>query len=222
MAKIILTPQQSQFLELASISPGITDNFYLTGGTALSEFYLHHRESHDIDLFCEKNEIDPKLCEAYLKKISSKMKILDWKRSNFLGLFSFSLNFNNGVSLKVDFNYYPFPLIYKGKYFNKLRIDSLYDIAANKLHTIFMKPRGRDYIDLYFILQQEKYSLDQLILDAKVKFDWHIDPLHLSSQFLRAGEFEDTPKILIPYDRNKMISYFKKLSNNLKSQILVK
>jgi len=29
----------------------ITENFFITGGTALSVFYLHHRVSEDIDLF---------------------------------------------------------------------------------------------------------------------------------------------------------------------------
>jgi predicted nucleotidyltransferase component of viral defense system len=29
----------------------IQNNFFLTGGTALSVFYLHHRKSNDIELF---------------------------------------------------------------------------------------------------------------------------------------------------------------------------
>lgn len=58
MGKTILTPKQSQFLELISQDKQITKRFYLTGGTALSEFYLQHRLSYDIDLFTEKEEVD--------------------------------------------------------------------------------------------------------------------------------------------------------------------
>ena len=47
MAKSILTPFQKDVLELVSKNPIFTKNFYLTGGTALSEFYLRHRESED-------------------------------------------------------------------------------------------------------------------------------------------------------------------------------
>lgn len=29
----------------------VTEDFFLTGGTALSVFYLHHRQSNDLDFF---------------------------------------------------------------------------------------------------------------------------------------------------------------------------
>lgn len=90
-------------------------NFYLTGGTALTEFYLKHRFSEDLDFFSEKKEIDPKLVEAFLRKISLSLKIKGIKRSQFLGLFTYFLIYRNKKSLKVDFNYYPFPRIEKGK-----------------------------------------------------------------------------------------------------------
>jgi len=32
-------------------------SFYLTGGTALAEFYLHHRISFDLDLFTSENQL---------------------------------------------------------------------------------------------------------------------------------------------------------------------
>ncbi|MEW5692252.1 MAG: nucleotidyl transferase AbiEii/AbiGii toxin family protein [Candidatus Hydrogenedentota bacterium] len=35
-----------------------TQKFYLTGGTALSEFYLKHRISEDLDFFCENEEVN--------------------------------------------------------------------------------------------------------------------------------------------------------------------
>lgn len=70
MGKTILTPKQSQFLEFISKDEQITKQFYLTGGAALSEFYLQHRLSYDIDLFTEKQEVDQRLTEAFLKKIS--------------------------------------------------------------------------------------------------------------------------------------------------------
>lgn len=41
-------------MEYAAKSRVITDNFYLTGGTALSEFYLQHRLSEDLDFFSEQ------------------------------------------------------------------------------------------------------------------------------------------------------------------------
>lgn len=75
MGKTILTPKQSQFLELTSKDKQITSRFYLTGGTALSEFYLKHRLSYDIDLFTEKQEVDQRLVEAFFKKISHALEV---------------------------------------------------------------------------------------------------------------------------------------------------
>lgn len=90
--------------------------------------------------------------------------MIKWGRAQFLGLISYKLKFKDGKELKVDFNYYPFPRINIGKKFKNLFIDSIYDIAVNKIHTVFMKPRIRDFVDLYFIFKKESnYSLDKLI-----------------------------------------------------------
>ena len=71
-----------------------------------------------------------------------------------------------------------------------------------------MKPRIRDYIDLYFIMQKYNYSLEKLILDAKAKFDWHIDKINLISQFTRIKDFEELefPKMLVPFNTFKFPS----------------
>ncbi len=50
MGKTILTPTQRQVLDILAKNSKFT-SFYLTGGTALSEYYLHHRLSEDLDFF---------------------------------------------------------------------------------------------------------------------------------------------------------------------------
>lgn len=210
MEKTILTPKQLKFLELVKVEPQITKRFYLTGGTALSEFHLKHRLSEDLDFFTEEKEVNQKLIEAYFKKVSDFLSIKKINRSVFMGLVSYFLIYKDGSKLKVDFNYYPFPKIEKGLKFGKLQIDSLRDIAANKVHTIFINPRDRDYIDLYFIMKSGNFKLNQLIIDAKAKFDWDIDRLTLVSQLLRVKEIEilETPKIIVPFDKKEMDSFF--------------
>ncbi len=53
MGKNILTPSQHFVLDLAIREEDLTDWFYFTGGTALSQFYLHHRYSEDLDFFSQ-------------------------------------------------------------------------------------------------------------------------------------------------------------------------
>ena len=54
MKKNILTQNQLLILKKAAENKFIRENFYLTGGTALAGFYLHHRISEDLDFFTEK------------------------------------------------------------------------------------------------------------------------------------------------------------------------
>ncbi len=220
MGKTILTSQQLNFLELIQKELQITKRFYLTGGTALSEFYLKHRLSEDIDLFTEKLEVDQKLVDAFLQKISIKLGVKEIKKSQFLGLVSYLLVFKNNRKLKVDFNYYPFPRIEKGIKYGNLDVDSIYDIATNKVHTIFMRTQVRDFIDLYFIMKSYDYSLNRLISDAKAKFDWDIDRVTLGSQFAKLGELkQDYPKMLVPFNPKDMEKFFLKLAKSLEKEI---
>jgi hypothetical protein len=50
----LLTDEQRKFLTLFNEEKSLYKKFYLTGGTALSEFYLHHRLSEDLDFFSEE------------------------------------------------------------------------------------------------------------------------------------------------------------------------
>lgn len=208
-------------MELVQKEPQITKLFYFTGGTALSEFYLKHRLSEDIDLFSEAKEVDQTLVDAFLKKISLPLKIEKIKKSQFLGLVSYMSVFKNNQELKVDFNYYPFPRIEKGKKYKNLEIDSIYDIAVNKIHTMFMRTRSRDFVDIYFIMKSIDYTLDQLIRDAKVKFDWHIDRVTLASQFVKVKEIknQDLPKMLVPFNKEDMEKFFLNLAKSLEGEI---
>ncbi len=219
MAKTILTAKQLDFLELVSKDKQITKHFYFTGGTALAEFYLQHRISEDIDLFTEKEEVNQTFVDTFLKKALLELPIVEIKKSQFLGLVSYFLFFKDGEKLKVDFNYYPFPQINKGTKFKNLPVDSIYDIAVNKVQTMFTRTRSRDFVDLYFIIQSFNYSLDQLIRDSKAKFDWHIDKVTLASQFVKVKEISDLPTMLVPFNQKDMERFFLELAKSLESGI---
>lgn len=65
MAQAILSSLQNEFLKKFFASP-VGPKFFLTGGTALSVFYLKHRVSYDLDLFAldqdlNFDEVSPKL-----------------------------------------------------------------------------------------------------------------------------------------------------------------
>ena len=224
MGKSILTTKQLDFLELAQAEPSITGRFYLTGGTALSEFYFQHRLSEDIDLFSEE-EVNPQVVEAFLQKISKKLGIHKIIKQNYLGLYTYKLQYVDGKELKVDFNYYPFPKVEKGPYFKKLEISSIYDIAVNKIHTITMRSIARDYVDLYLIIKQANLPPDEYLekirLDSQAKFDWPLEVKNLAVSFLKVKDFknEDFPKMLVPFNKKDMEDFFLNLAKSLEDKV---
>lgn len=197
IVKSILSKNQKDILEIISKDKTLCDNFYLTGGTALAEFYLQHRLSEDLDFFSE-NEFDSQAISVFFEKIKKEAKIkrVEYQRSFNRNLFF--LDLTDGDKIKMEFTYFPFERIKKKRKLENLFVDSLLDIAVNKIFTIYQNPRSRDFIDLYFILQKEKdLSLDDLVKKAQIKFGHYIDPIQLGSQYMKAKELKDFPKMLI-------------------------
>jgi len=215
--KKVLTERQVAFLKELGKQDFFTKNFYLSGGTALTGFHLFHRYSEDLDFFSE-NEVDPMQIRIFLKRIKDKFKIkkIDYEQSYNRNLFF--LHFDDEI-LKMEFTYYPFPRIEKGLKEYGFSVDSLFDIAANKLFTIYQRCKARDYIDLYCICKKEKFSMSDLIKKAKIKFDWHIDPIQLGTQFIKAHEAEDYPHMIQKLSKKDWQGFFteeaKKLSTNI-------
>lgn len=215
----ILKKHHRQFLELVLKEPYIVKRFYWTGGTVLSEFYLKHRESEDIDLFSETQEIHIPSVNKFVANAGKELRAKEISFKKFLGLYSYFLKLPH-AELKVDFNYYPFARIDKSNKWKGLEIDSLEDIAANKVHTIYTKARARDFVDLFFIMRNKKWDLKKLIALAKIKFDWNIDPIQLGQNFIQVIALKDVPRMLVDFDRKEMEKFFLDEAKKLGKEIL--
>ena len=83
----ILTNLEKKILNLFS-SLSDKDVFYLTGGTALSAFFLKHRKSHDLDFFTNVEELilpfNSLLFTTHLIYISSYAHVQCPNSKNFL------------------------------------------------------------------------------------------------------------------------------------------
>lgn len=214
----ILTREQVRFLEIFGKERLLSRRFYLTGGTPLAAFYLHHRYSEDLDFFSEE-EVDPSAIQAFLKKNKKKLGFtkIDFQQSYNRNLFF--LHYPKDV-LKTEFTYFPFPRIEMGERRHGVMTDGLLDIAVNKVFTIYQRTKARDYIDLYAICQKEGYAIADLLKKAKIKFDWHIDPLQLGSQFLKAKDAEDMPRLIKKIPDREWQSFFIEEAERLGKQVL--
>jgi predicted nucleotidyltransferase component of viral defense system len=217
MKNNILTPKQAAFLKAFGES-ALAKNFYLSGGTPLSAFYLKHRYSEDLDFFCE-NEFDTLSIDIFFKKVKDKLGItkIDFQQSYNRNLFF--CQFKNEI-LKTEFTYFPFPRLEKGSVFEGVEIDSLTDIAVNKLFTIYQRTKARDYIDLFFVVKEAGFSIEELIHKARSKFDWHIDPIQLGTQFIKVKEAKDYPRMIKHFDKKTLIDFFITEAKRFKTEIL--
>jgi len=206
MAKTILSDNQIKILEAISYDKAICRIFYLTGGTALAEYYLQHRLSEDLDFFSEE-EFDIQAINIFFAK---NKKSLGIKKVDIQQSFNRNLIFLylKKDIVKTEFTYFPFPRIEKKIKKNKLFVDSLEDIAVNKLFVIYQKPRSRDFIDLYLIIKKTGWSIEDLIKKAKMKFDWHMDYLQLGSQFLLSEKIKDYPRMIVKLKNEEWQKFF--------------
>ncbi len=204
----ILSPLQKRFLDLVIAQPTLMLDYYWTGGTVLSEFYLQHRDSEDIDLFTEKAEVQIDPINTFISSVAKKLRAKNIKYAQFLGLHTFIFEFSDHPPLKVDFNYYPFTPLETAKKYKTLRYDSVLDIAVNKMQTIATKPRSRDFIDLYMIHKSYNFDLVDLMKKARQKFDWYTDPIQLAAKLLLAQEVSDLPKMRIPLPDSEWRNFF--------------
>src|SRR3989344_3686752 len=217
--KTILSENQKNLLKLIDAEKYLAKSFYLTGGTALAEYYLQHRLSEDLDFFNEK-EFDTQPIYAFWKKIQKQAKIkkIDFQQSFNRNLFF--LHLSDGDVIKTEFTFFPFPRIEQKKKVDGLAVDSLLDIAVNKIFTIYQNPRSRDFIDLFFILKKEPWSIASLIKQAKIKFDWHVDPLQLGAQFVQSTKVKDYPRMIKKNDHKEWQDFFLAEAKKLKKDIL--
>ncbi|MBI3120020.1 MAG: nucleotidyl transferase AbiEii/AbiGii toxin family protein [Candidatus Kerfeldbacteria bacterium] len=214
----ILTGDQKALLDQISLSLPLVKRFYLTGGTALAEFYLHHRYSEDLDFFSEQ-EVDPEEVLVVLSGMKEKLGIQDIDAQQSFNRNLFFLKFPDGV-VKTEFTYFPFPQIEQATTQQGLRIDSILDIAVNKLFTIYQRTKARDYIDLYCICQDYGFTISDLRKKMRIKFDVHIDPLQLGAQFVKAFDAPDLPRMIRKLDPQEWQTFFVREAKQLKSEVM--
>lgn len=213
MGKIsILTQNQRKILDQIIKNNYIKDNFYLTGGTALSEFYLHHRYSEDLDFFTEK-KYDTGIIMSIIRQLSQQLDCT-YEAELIEFLYRFNLKFTDKQVLKLDFSYYPGIRIKKEKVYKGFAVDSLLDIAVNKLSTIQQRYNVKDYVDLYFLL--DKFTLWDLIEGVRIKFRMEIEPWILASDLIYCVEkFDSLPQMIKPLTLEKLKFFFRNQAKNL-------
>lgn len=150
---------------------GLTEDFYLAGGTGLA-LQIRHRRSLDLDFF-QKGEKE----EILFRKISSKIKQSFGEKDAKLELKQTDQAAWEIQGVKVTFLAYPFPLVdplVDGSFLSPglkgIFLAAPREIALMKAYTIGRRATFRDYVDLYFLLKKGLVTLEEIIRLAAEKF----------------------------------------------------
>lgn len=146
----MLYPFQDEIFKLIQ-----TNRFYLSGGTCLSRFYYHHRYSEDLDFFFDgflypKEEFEIVFREI-INRISENFKTEITVSDEY---FKRGFIYKKDSTLRIEFIYENYKNIGDRQNMGGVWIDSKENIATNKLTAVYDRKTAKDFIDLYYLLQE--------------------------------------------------------------------
>jgi predicted nucleotidyltransferase component of viral defense system len=208
---------QDRFMEAFFAGP-LAENFYLTGGTALARFYFHHRESLDIDLFTNDQTQDFSQVNRVVLGILNILNLSITSQKITDIFIQYILSDSAGNVLKVDLvkdvpGHIGEPVVMNG-----IKVDNLENIGANKVLAVFGRTDAKDFIDLYWILQNTDLKFDNLYLDALEK-DLGLSELFLAYALQNIEKIHLFPRMLKPLAWDEIKKYFQKLARLLLARI---
>ncbi|MBI4434372.1 nucleotidyl transferase AbiEii/AbiGii toxin family protein [Candidatus Uhrbacteria bacterium] len=215
MEPTILTTAQRRVLD-AVMADDRFASYYLTGGTALAAFHLHHRVSDDLDCFTAEEQ-DPIAIHAFVDEAKAMVGATEvrYVRLHDHHIFTFALDHED---LKVEFTRYPFPRLEPVVVYNRVRADGLRDIAANKFAALLDRFDPKDFVDLYFLLQ--KRSLSDLRRDTEQKFGMKIDDVFLGGELAKVRRIAALPRMLVPLTVEDLKAFFTDRARELGPSVL--
>lgn len=156
----ILYPLQNRVLAVFRDTP-----FCLTGGTALSRGYYHHRYSDDLDLFVNGLHGFERLVHTILAELRALFHPVDVvsREDSFCRLFV------GQEQLKIEMiNDVPSHIGAIIEHPELARLDSRENILANKITALVDRTLPKDIADIYYLLK-DGLSLKQALTDADSK-----------------------------------------------------
>lgn len=204
MHQEVLEQKNLKVVSLLKNFPG----FYLAGGTALA-IQLGHRRSIDFDLFSNK-----KMPADLLKRV--EQVFTGWRVKILV---------NNSDELtvtvddvKVTFLFYPFPVLLQLKEFQGIKLLPVKEVAATKAYTIGRRGSFKDYVDLYFILNEKVSSLEEIIKMAEKKYGDNFNARLFLEQLVYLKDVEDVDIVFIkePITKTNIASFFTKMISQIK------
>jgi len=217
------SPAQREVLVNFIAHPDIEKNFFLTGGTALSVFYPHHRISDDLDLFA-KDFTDLSEIGFWIKSRWPNESVTIKEASQVV---SFLVG-EGKVDLVIDRlstdEQRSSHLFETGRH---LFIDTINNIVSNKLCAVVSRTEPKDYIDLFMILKSfSNIEISDVYRMSRLKDAIFDDPPTAAYQLETGIAFIKENPTLIPtvlqkIDMKEFYEFYEKLAQWLYARIKI-
>jgi hypothetical protein len=217
--KGIIADIQKKVLSIFSQFPD-APKFYLTGGTALSEFYLGHRLSYDLDFFTSETGLISPFSEAMQAEFEKREFTADLVR-RFETFAEFKLSKDEEkttIHLAYDS---PFRFSPPADTIFGIKVNDYGDIIVDKLLTFFGRAEPRDAVDLFFIFKKEDFwKLLELAPQKDPGFDLYWFAVALEKVRMFPDEISQWPvDMLVEVDVRELKSKFSSLAREVMDKI---
>lgn len=178
---------------LAEIARG----FYLAGGTGLA-LQLGHRVSGDLDFF-SATEFEPDVLRDRMVS-AGQFTLVSEARGTLHGIFN---------STKVSFLRYDYPVLFPTLELSGVEVADKRDIALMKISAISSRGSKKDFVDLYFICQEQALPfLMDLFARKYSKVNYSRYHILKSLTYFEDADGEPDPIMLKPWSWEKIKDYF--------------
>lgn len=183
---------------------------YLAGGTALA-LQIGHRQSIDFDLFFSQPIPQEQASRVKTAFPHSSIAILVNNPDELTALID---------GIKITFLSYPFPVILPLVEYEHLHLLSIRELAATKAYTIGRRGSYKDYIDLYYVLAQQRMSLADIIELAQQKYAGEFNARLFLEQLIYLGDINDTEILFLQerIDKERVQLFFEQAIRNFSLQ----
>jgi hypothetical protein len=183
----MLSKEQIEVLEILKKLLLSNSQFYLAGGTGLA-LILSHRKSLDFDFFSE-SAFSPMKVTKELKNHfqEEQLSLVEMKKDTLILLLKY---------IQTSFFYYNYPLLKPLISENGFKLASIEDISAMKVISIMQRGLKKDFIDLWTIIKETNYSLNDIFSFCKKKYGSAFsESIALKAlPYFKDAEDEETPE----------------------------
>jgi len=215
--------RQREILLHLITNPTIEELFFLTGGSALSVFYLHHRVSEDLDFFT-LHSLDISEIDFWIRRMWPENSVKIKESPNFISYLIKEIK----VDLVIDLLSYKEKrerILLENEHY--LLVDTINNIFSNKFCTIASRTEPKDFIDFYFIHHLfPKSDLEKVYNSARKKDAIFDDPPTVAFQIEEGLAFlmkNQTifPQILRDFNLDDFFKFYKEIINWLYQRVKI-